>query len=72
MTFKHEKIQDIERRSTRSHCVEKSLWKRLWPCRETDWGIMNDVSAPFGPKHVGNDLQKMRNLSLSVMYVRFS
>ena len=26
----------FERRSGRSHCLENSLWKRLWPCRKAD------------------------------------
>jgi hypothetical protein len=30
---------EIERRSTRSHNVENSLWKRLWACPKTDNGI---------------------------------
>ena len=28
--LKKDKILEIERGSTRSHCVENSLWKRLW------------------------------------------
>jgi len=24
-----------KRGSTRSHCVENALWKRLWTCRKT-------------------------------------
>jgi hypothetical protein len=31
-----EKIMEIERGSTRAHCVENSLWYRLWACRKTD------------------------------------
>jgi hypothetical protein len=27
----------IERGSTRSHCVENSLWKGLWSCNKTDY-----------------------------------
>jgi hypothetical protein len=30
------RLWKLERRSTRSHCVEKSLWKRLQTSRETD------------------------------------
>jgi ribonuclease HI len=26
---------ELERGSTRSHCVENSLWKRLWALRQT-------------------------------------
>ena len=32
---------DIERGSTRSHCVENSIWQRLWTCRKTDY-VMNE------------------------------
>jgi hypothetical protein len=31
-----ERILKSERGSSRSHCVDGSLWKRLWFCRETD------------------------------------
>jgi hypothetical protein len=27
---------ETERGSTRSHCVENWLWKRLWTCRKAD------------------------------------
>ena len=33
-----ERILEIERGSTRPHCAEKWLWKRLWTCRKTDYG----------------------------------
>jgi hypothetical protein len=33
------KTLEIERGSTRSHCVENSLWKRLRTCRKTDYRI---------------------------------
>jgi hypothetical protein len=32
-------ILEIEGGSTRSHCVEKSLWKKLCMTSETDYGI---------------------------------
>ena len=32
----NEKILEFERSSTRSHCVENWLWKRLWTCRKRD------------------------------------
>ena len=35
-------ILKIERGSTRSHSVEKSLWKRLRTCRKTNYA-MNDT-----------------------------
>jgi len=34
-----ETILEIERGSSRSHCVENWLLKRLWTCRETDTRI---------------------------------
>jgi hypothetical protein len=40
-----------ERGSTRSHCVENLLWKRLWTCRKTDYR-MNERpvrSLPLDP-----------------------
>jgi hypothetical protein len=27
------------RGSSRSHCLENSLWKRLWTCRKTECGM---------------------------------
>jgi hypothetical protein len=38
-----EKILEIKRGSTRSHCVENSLWKRLRTCRKTDYR-MNEMN----------------------------
>jgi len=38
-----DRILETQRRSTRSHSVENSLWKRLWICRETDYG-MNKIN----------------------------
>ena len=35
---------EIERGSTGSHCVENWLWKRLWTCRKTDYG-MNELHS---------------------------
>jgi DMSO/TMAO reductase YedYZ molybdopterin-dependent catalytic subunit len=36
MTLRKKKILEIERGSTRSHCVENWLSERLWTGRETD------------------------------------
>ena len=33
---------EIERGSTRSHCVENSLWRRLWASRKRQ---QNEVTA---------------------------
>jgi hypothetical protein len=42
MTLRKGEDSLIWRRSSRSHYVERSLWKRLWTCRKTDcW--MNEV-----------------------------
>jgi hypothetical protein len=42
---KKERILEIERGSTRSHCVENWLRKRLWTCRKADCRMM---MTPFG------------------------
>jgi len=31
---------EIERGSTRSHCVENSLYKKLWTCHEAGYWLM--------------------------------
>jgi hypothetical protein len=31
--------QQILRGSTKSHSLEKCLWKRLWTCHNTDYGM---------------------------------
>jgi hypothetical protein len=30
-------VLEVERANTRVHCMEISLWKRLWTCRKTDF-----------------------------------
>ena len=47
----NERILEIERRSTISRFVEKSLWKRLWTCRKADYGLMNVAS-------LGNEVRR--------------
>ena len=42
--IKENNIQETER-SSRSHCLENSLWKRLWTVLKTDY-IMNEL--PYG------------------------
>jgi hypothetical protein len=37
----------IERGSTRSHPVEKSLWRRLQTCRKTDCRMKKMISIPY-------------------------
>jgi hypothetical protein len=37
-----EKTLSTEEGSTRSHCVQNSLWKGLWTGRMTDCGMMNE------------------------------
>jgi len=31
---------ETERRNTRSHYIENSLWKKLWTCRKTDYVVV--------------------------------
>jgi len=31
---------DVDRRSTRAYCLEDSLWKRLWPCSNTEYMLL--------------------------------
>ena len=35
----------LKKGSTRSRCVEKSFWKRLWTFRRTDWKMMKKMIA---------------------------
>jgi len=37
--LKEKRILETEKGSTRSHPVENSLWKSLWTCRKTDYGM---------------------------------
>jgi hypothetical protein len=37
--LKERQDTEIEKGSTRSHCVENSLWKGLRTCRKTDNGM---------------------------------
>ena len=39
-----------ERRSTRSHSVENSIWKRLWTFRNTEYAINGRVKQVFFSK----------------------
>jgi len=36
----NENILEVAGGSTRSHCVEKTLWPRLWTCRNSDYLIV--------------------------------
>jgi hypothetical protein len=40
ITLRKQKILEIERSGSRSHCVENSLWKRLWTSRKIDCGMI--------------------------------
>jgi len=42
----------MEIESNGSHSVESSLLKRLWSCRETDYGI----NSVFGRCHICEDI----------------
>ena len=39
-----DRITEVERRSTRLHCLENSLLKGLWTCRNTDRGRMIHIN----------------------------
>jgi len=39
-------VLKFERRSTRSHSVQNSLWKRLWTCLKTDCGMNDERRHP--------------------------
>ena len=43
MNFRERRILGNERGSTTRHCVENSLWKRLWICRTAHYK-MNDTN----------------------------
>ena len=34
------KILEIETGSVSSHCLQHSLWRKLWTCRNTDYAII--------------------------------
>jgi len=34
-----EKMLEFEREHTRLHCLENSLWKRLWTCCKTGYAV---------------------------------
>ena len=40
-------LLESERRSTGLHCVENSLWKRLWICHGTDCGMNGRILSIF-------------------------
>ena len=42
MTLSTDRVLETDRENTISHCVENSLWKRLWTCCKKDC-YMNDV-----------------------------
>jgi hypothetical protein len=39
MKLRKDRLLETERRSTRFQSVENSLWKRLWTCSKTDYGV---------------------------------
>jgi len=42
------RILETENGTTRSHSMENSLWKGLWPCRKTDYGMI-EPTRTLGP-----------------------
>ena len=61
----NERILEIERGSNRSHCVENSVWKRLWTCHTKDYGFMNAASMSKFLRFVGNVLPRIQRVGLS-------
>ena len=47
----------MERRSNRSHCVENSIWEKLWACLKQDYGMDNTTKSPVHRKDVNEKLQ---------------
>ena len=45
MILRKVRLLEIERGSTRSPSVEKSLWKWLWTCRKTEYEINIKTNA---------------------------
>jgi len=41
---------EIETESTRLHCLENLLWKRLWTCGKTYYIMISDASQGFNDK----------------------
>jgi hypothetical protein len=41
-------ILENERESATSHCMEISLWKKLWTCRKTDYGMNGTLKLNVG------------------------
>jgi hypothetical protein len=56
MSLRKKKVLEIERRSTRSHCVENLFYRMLWTCRKADNRMRHNriLILPNAP----NDLKK--------------
>jgi hypothetical protein len=44
MTLRKREVLEIERGSTRSHPVEKWFWMGILTCRETEYGMNEEVT----------------------------
>jgi len=77
-----ERILEIERESTRSQCVEKSLWRRQRTCRKTDYRMnewmnraRNKISKSLsqGWRNYGSRAHnRKRNSILSHFFISFA
>jgi len=47
MTLKKGEVNENWKRSTRSHCLQKTLWKRLGTCRKKDYAREVDDNKDF-------------------------
>jgi hypothetical protein len=59
--------------STRSYCVENSLWKRLWTCRKADWGMNESCGNKMGEIgwiQLAKDGDKLRTFVNMVMSIQ--
>jgi hypothetical protein len=65
-----EKILETERGCTRSHNVENLLWKRLWTCRKTDYGmnVSIAVTCPFVTAYFNTQRDKINPLKTKRVY----
>jgi hypothetical protein len=55
------RMPSIERGSTRSHCVENSLRRRLWTCCKTDNKMMTENERRWGKCSTIKTARPLRN-----------
>ena len=57
-----ERVLEIERGNTRSHCVENWLWKTVWTCRQDR--LRDDVEVDDGDDDDDDDDDEILKLQL--------